>query len=64
MQIITNDIERLDGKIIPLTYAQSIGVAKRAPHLVEEINAALRESAAEIRAVLEEEGVPLLPLES
>ncbi|MGP1255397.1 MAG: methanol oxidation system protein MoxJ [Kiloniellales bacterium] len=64
MQVITNDIERLDGKIIPLTYAQSIGVAKRAPHLVDEVNAALRESAAEIRAVLEEEGVPLLPLES
>ncbi|WP_119168458.1 methanol oxidation system protein MoxJ [Algihabitans albus] len=64
MQIITNDIERLDGKIIPLTYAQSIGVAKRVPDLVEEINAALQESAAEIRAVLEEEGVPLLPLES
>ncbi|SEA96535.1 methanol oxidation system protein MoxJ [Rubrimonas cliftonensis] len=61
MTMISNEIERSDGVIIPLQYNQAVGVAKEKPGLLAEINAALESGAAEIRAILEAEGVPLLP---
>ena len=59
--VITNDIERSDGVIIPLKYEQSVGISKKKAELVDEINKALASGAPEIRAILEAEGIPLLP---
>jgi mxaJ protein len=64
MTLIDNDIERVDGVVIPLQYDQSVGVSKAAPELLDDVNAALRSGADRIRAILQEEGVPLLPLGS
>ncbi|WP_114395826.1 methanol oxidation system protein MoxJ [Oleisolibacter albus] len=64
MQLIDNDIPRPDGKIVPLHYAQAIGVRKDDASLLAEINAALPKVRADIRRILEEEGIPLLPLGS
>lgn len=59
--LISNDIERADGKIVPLSFDQSVGVTTAKPELLDEIDRALAAGAARIRAILEEEGVPLLP---
>lgn len=64
MTLITNDIERSDGVIIPLQYNQSVGVTKRKPGLLPVINEALESGRDRIRAILDEEGIPTLPLES
>lgn len=62
MSLITNGIERSDGVIIPLQYAQSVGVSKETPELVGPIEKALETGRARINAILEEEGIPTLPL--
>lgn len=61
---ITNEIERQDGVIIPLQYSQSVGVAKTKPELLERINEALETGRDRIQAILDEEGIPTLPLNS
>ena len=60
--LISNDIERSDGKIIPLTYAQSVGVAEDRPELKARIEKALETGRTRIKAILEEEGIPTVPL--
>ncbi|WP_261391592.1 methanol oxidation system protein MoxJ [Roseovarius atlanticus] len=62
MTLITDRIERSDGLVIPLQYSQSVGVADDSPELLEKIDAALESGSARIRAVLEEEGIPTLPM--
>ncbi|MTH64055.1 methanol oxidation system protein MoxJ [Paracoccus shanxieyensis] len=62
MTLITNEIERSDGVIIPLQYSQSVGVSNAHPDLLAPINAALTSGRAKIDAILTEEGIPLLPL--
>ncbi len=62
LTLISNDLERSDGKIIPLTYAQSIGVASDEPELRAKIEKALETGRARIKAVLDEEGIPTVPL--
>lgn len=64
MTLITNDIERSDGKIIPLSYNQSVGVNKNKPELLEKVNAGLKSGAERIQAILAEEGIPTLPIEA
>lgn len=61
MTLIDNAIERVDGVVIPLQYDQAVGVSKNAPELLEEIDAALVSGRARIRAILDAEGIPLLP---
>lgn len=61
MTLITNEIERSDGVIIPLQYSQSVGVAKTRPELLGPIEQALQSGNAKIEAILTEEGIPLLP---
>lgn len=62
MTLIRNDIERSDGKIIPLSYDQSVGVVKSKPELLDKVNAALAAAGPQITAVLTQEGIPLLPI--
>ncbi len=62
MTLITNDLERSDGLIIPLQYSQSVGISKAQPQLLEPIEKALQSGASKIEAILTEEGIPLLPL--
>lgn len=62
--LITNDIERSDGIIIPLHYDQSVGVTKDKPELLAKVNAGLKTGAARIQAILDEEGIPTLPIEA
>lgn len=61
MTLITNEIERSDGVIIPLQYSQSVGVAKTHPELLGPVNQALKSGSAKIDAILTQEGIPLLP---
>lgn len=61
MTLITNEIERSDGVIIPLQYSQSVGVSKTHPELLGPIEQALQSGKARIDAILTEEGIPLLP---
>ena len=61
MTLITNEIERSDGVIIPLQYSQSVGVSKTHPELLGPIEQALLSGKARIDAILTEEGIPLLP---
>lgn len=64
MTLITNDLERSDGLIIPLRYDQAVGVSKEKPELLAKINAALESGSDRIQAVLEEENIPTLPMGS
>lgn len=63
MTLITNEIERSDGLMIPLQYSQSVGISKEKPELVDTINSALESGRERIEAVLADEGIPTLPLE-
>lgn len=63
LTLITNEIERSDGVIIPLQYNQSVGVSKQHPKLMDRINVALESGRERIEAVLAKEGIPTLPLE-
>lgn len=63
MTLITNEIERSDGLMIPLQYSQSVGISKEKPELVDTINSALESGRERIEAVLANEGIPTLPLE-
>ena len=63
LSLIENDLELQNGETIELQYSQSIGTRPGDEKLMEEINRALAESKDEIVAVLEEEGIPLMPIE-
>lgn len=64
MTLIVNEIERSDGMIIPLQYNQSVGVTKDKPELLEKIDQALISGKDRIQAILDEENIPTLPLDS
>lgn len=64
LTLITNEIERQDGVIIPLQYSQSVGVSKARPELLDVITAALDSGQDRIARVLAEEGIPTLPLDA
>jgi mxaJ protein len=64
MTLITNEIERSDGLIIPLQYSQSVGISKSKPELLPKINQALSDGHDRIQVILNEEGLPTLPLDS
>lgn len=63
MTLITNDIERSDGVIIPLQFNQAVGVSKDRPELLETVQDALNSGQDRIEAILDEEGIPTLPLD-
>lgn len=64
MTLITNEIERSDGMIIPLQYNQSVGVTEDKSGLLEKIDQALISGKDRIQAILDEENIPTLPLDS
>lgn len=64
MTLITNEIVRSDGMIIPLQYDQSVGTTKDKPELQDKINQALSSGKDRIQAILDEENIPTLPLDS
>jgi mxaJ protein len=53
-----------DGRELPLAFSIAMGVRKSDAELRDQINRALQSHAAEIRKILEQYSVPLLPLES
>lgn len=59
--LITNHLTRANGVEVPLQFSQSVGVVKSMPELRDQIDAALAARQGEIRALLTEEGIPLLP---
>ncbi len=62
MQVIPDHQTREDGQKVPFHYSTSVGVRKDDKALMADINRALRNRAREIRAVLKEEGMPLVAL--
>lgn len=61
--LITNDVERSDGETVELQYSQAVGVRKGDEALLAEIDEALGKARGEIGAILDEEGIPTLPIE-
>ncbi|CAL1238803.1 methanol oxidation system protein MoxJ [Candidatus Methylocalor cossyra] len=62
MRVIPDHQVRADGKKVPVHYSTSVGVRKSdGQPLLAEINRALERRAKDIQALLEAEGIPLLP---
>jgi mxaJ protein len=51
-----------DGETVEFEYNQSMGVRTGDSQLLEQINQAIAAAASEIRAVLADEGIPLVPM--
>lgn len=60
MTVIADNNVRIDGEPVPHHYGTSMGVRKEESELLEALNHILRQKRAEIRAILEEEGIPTL----
>ena len=53
-----------EGKKIEFNYSQSMAVRKSDDELIKQINEAIAKEQPQIKKVLEEEGIPMLPIES
>jgi mxaJ protein len=62
MEVIPDRQVRADGEKVPHHYASAIGVRKDQPDLLADIGRALAKRKKDVRALLEAEGIPLLPL--
>lgn len=62
MVLIPDNAARSDGQPVPHHYSQSMGVRKDDKELLADLNRAIERRAGAIKAVLEKEGIPLLPL--
>lgn len=51
-----------DGETVEFEYNQSMGVRTGDSDLLEQLNQAIAAAATEIRAVLADEGIPLVPM--
>jgi mxaJ protein len=60
MTVIPDVNERVDGEKVPHHFDQSVGVRRDDKALLEAIDKALDEKRAEIDAILEEEGIPVV----
>lgn len=60
--LIEDDAVKSTGEKVPQRYDQSVGVRRDDKALLEQIDAALAKAKPKIDAILETEGVPLLPL--
>jgi mxaJ protein len=63
MRVIPDHQTRADGEKVPFHYSTSVGVRKDDTALLADIDRALKKRARDIRALLQAEGVPLLPLD-
>lgn len=61
LTLITNALEQQNGVTLALQYDQSVGVRKGDEALLQAVNTGLAKAAPEIQAILEAEGIPLLP---
>jgi mxaJ protein len=62
MTLIADDAARDDKQKVPQYFDQSIGVRKDDPQLLSQVDAALNKARADIRTILQSEGIPLLPI--
>jgi mxaJ protein len=63
MTVIPDNNSRSDGAFLPHHYSSSMGVRKNDSALLRDLNRVIRSRSAEITALLQAEGIPLLPLE-
>ena len=63
MTVIPDNNTRSDGEFLPHHYSSSMGVRKNDSALLRDLNRVIRSHSAEITAILQVEGIPLLPLE-
>lgn len=61
MTVIPDDNVRADGQKVGSHYSTSMGVRKNDPALLAQLNKVIEDSRDEIKQLLEEEGVPLVP---
>lgn len=64
MTVIDQNGVTASGQLVPQQYDQSMAVRKDDTALRDALNAALAKARPEIEAILRDEGVPLLPLQS
>lgn len=62
MSVIPDDNVRADGEKVPHRFSTSMGVRKNDTKLLKALNEVIDHQGSAIAALLEEEGVPLLPL--
>jgi mxaJ protein len=60
MTLVDDDTVNSDGKRIPQTFDQSMGVRKGDEALLAQLNEALAKAAPDIEAIVKEEGIPLV----
>ncbi len=63
MTVIPDDNRRSDGEKVPHHYSTSVGVRKGEEALLKQIDQVLARFGKEVNAVLEAEGIPLLPMD-
>lgn len=63
LQLIPDTAHRADGEPVPQHYSTAIGVRNGDLPLLGQLDAALARRARDVRALLEAEGIPLLPLD-
>ncbi|QXP82762.1 methanol oxidation system protein MoxJ [Methylococcus sp. ANG] len=63
MTVIPDDNVRSDGEKVPHHYSTSVGVRKGEEALLKQIDQVLAKHGKEVNAVLEAEGIPLLPMD-
>ncbi|XSG82997.1 MAG: methanol oxidation system protein MoxJ [Methyloligella sp. ZOD6] len=59
MTVVPDENYRVDNEPVPFHFSQAMGVRKGDEELRDELNAAIEKSRPQLRAVLEEEGIPL-----
>lgn len=62
--LLTAVTPEVDPPMLPFTFAMAIGVRKSDPELYRKIEAALKRVAPQVRGILNEYNVPLLPLQT
>lgn len=62
MQIVKDDAKKSNGEKLPMQYEIVMGVRKDDVALQQDLNRVIQERQAEIQAVLNREGIPLLPI--
>jgi mxaJ protein len=63
MVMVDDTAKKTNGEKIPMHYDVVMGVNKQHPELVEALNGVISNQRAEITAILQEEGIPLLDLQ-
>ena len=62
MTVIPDNNTRADGQKVGFHYSTSMGVRKGETELLQQLNQFIREHQEQIQSVLEQEGIPLLPV--